>query len=118
MELVDTMRLRRSNIACLQETKWKRDKTKEIDGYKLWYTGKDNNRNGVGIIVDEDLKYKVVIVKRIGDRLLLTNLVLGEEIINEISACAPQVGLNYIIKRQFWEGIDGIVQDIPNEGPF
>ncbi|KAL4197283.1 hypothetical protein AMTRI_Chr04g250330 [Amborella trichopoda] len=75
MELVDTMRRRRVNIACLQETKWKGEKAKEIDGYKLWYIGKDNNRNGVRIIVDKDLKDKVVNVKRIGDRLLLIKLV-------------------------------------------
>ncbi|KAL4201431.1 hypothetical protein AMTRI_Chr02g258670 [Amborella trichopoda] len=70
---------------------------------------KDNNRNGIGIIVDKDLKNKVVHVKQIGDRLLLIKLVLGEEIINVISAYAPQVGLDDRIKRQFWEDIDGIM---------
>ncbi|KAL4184629.1 hypothetical protein AMTRI_Chr10g226480 [Amborella trichopoda] len=79
------------------------------DEYKLWYTGKDNNRNGGGIIVDKDLKDKVVNVSRIGDRLLLIKLVLGEEIINIISAYAPQVGLDDRIKIQFWEDIDGIM---------
>ncbi|KAL4181484.1 hypothetical protein AMTRI_Chr12g237520 [Amborella trichopoda] len=114
MKLVDTMRRRRVNLVCLQETKWKGKKTKEINVYKIWYTRKDNNRNDVGIIVDKDLKDKVVSVKRIGDRLLLIELVLGEEIINIISAYTPQIGLDDRIKRQFWEDIDGIAQDIPN----
>ncbi|KAL4179673.1 hypothetical protein AMTRI_Chr13g88450 [Amborella trichopoda] len=80
MELVDTMRRRRVNIAF-----------KKIDRYKLWYTRKDNNKNGVGIIVDKDLKDKVINVKRIGGRLLFIKLSLKEEIINVISAYAPQV---------------------------
>ncbi|KAL4181233.1 hypothetical protein AMTRI_Chr12g236160 [Amborella trichopoda] len=113
MELVDTMRRMRVNIAFLQDTKWNGEKAKKIDGYKLWYTRKDNNRNGVGITVDKDLKDKVVNVKRISDRLLLIKLVLGEEIINVIIAYAL-VGLDDRIKRQFWEDIDEIVQDIPN----
>ncbi|KAL4192792.1 hypothetical protein AMTRI_Chr06g173720 [Amborella trichopoda] len=55
-------------------------------------TRKDNNKNDIGKIVDKDLKNKVVNVKRIGDRLLLIKLVLGEEIINVISTYAPQMG--------------------------
>ncbi|KAL4201226.1 hypothetical protein AMTRI_Chr02g257610 [Amborella trichopoda] len=79
MELVDTKRYRRINIVCLQETKLKGEKTKEIDGYKLRYTGKDNNRNGIGILVDKYLKNKVVNIKRISDRLLLIKLVLRRD---------------------------------------
>ena len=70
-ELVDIMKRRKINIACLQETKWKGDKAKEIgEGYKLYFIGKERNRNGVGIIVDNVLKDKVVQVRRISDRLM------------------------------------------------
>ncbi|KAL4178815.1 hypothetical protein AMTRI_Chr13g117050 [Amborella trichopoda] len=68
----------------------------------------DNNRNSVGIIVDKDLKDKVVNVNRISDKLLLIKLVLGAEIINVSSIYAPQVGLKDRITRQFWEDKDGI----------
>ena len=74
IELVDTMKRMRVNIACLQETKWKGKKAKDIDGFKLWYTGEANNKNGVGIIVDKDLKEKVVDVKRMVIELLQLNL--------------------------------------------
>jgi exonuclease III len=39
-ELVDTMVRRRVNILCIQETKWKGHKAKEVDNtsFKLWYT--------------------------------------------------------------------------------
>ena len=44
------------NILCLQETKWVEEKSREIkvNGSKLWYTGKVNGRNDVGIIVDKN----------------------------------------------------------------
>ncbi|KAL4205395.1 hypothetical protein AMTRI_Chr01g137080 [Amborella trichopoda] len=92
------------------------DKSTKLKGY---------NRNGVGIIVDKDLKDKVNNVKRLlliklvlwkkitnviiinVKRLLLIKLVLGKKIINVISAYI-QVGLDDRIKRQFWEDIDGI----------
>ena len=39
------------DIMCVQETKWKGCKAREIgNGFKLFYTGSDGKRNGVGII--------------------------------------------------------------------
>ena len=40
-ELVYVAIRRRVNILCVQETKWKGQKTKEVEdtGFKLWYTG-------------------------------------------------------------------------------
>ena len=73
MEIVDTTIGRRINIICLQETWWVDEQSREIEhtGYKLWHTGKDKNRNGIGIIIDKSLENEVVDVKRMGDRILL-----------------------------------------------
>lgn len=50
---------RKANVTCLYETKWKGDKVKEVtDGYKLYYIGKNNARNGVGAVVEKNLKEK------------------------------------------------------------
>ncbi|KAL4193919.1 hypothetical protein AMTRI_Chr06g179400 [Amborella trichopoda] len=93
MVLVGTMRRRRVNIACPQKTKWEGAKANKFDGYKLWCIRKDHNRNSIGIIVENDLKDKIVDVKRVGDRLLLIKLILGDKIIDVISTYAPQAGL-------------------------
>lgn len=76
MELVDVM-IRRINTLCLQETKWTREKAKEIGnlGHKLWYTGWERNRNGVAILVDKTMKDDVVEIKRIWDRIIMVKLV-------------------------------------------
>ena len=65
-ELVDTATRRRVNILCVQKTKWKGQKAKEVDntGLKLWYTGTVANRNGVGVLIDKSLKNSVVGVRR------------------------------------------------------
>ncbi|KAK9135506.1 hypothetical protein Syun_014836 [Stephania yunnanensis] len=115
IELVDTMIRRRVNIACLQETKWVGEKSREIGitGFKLWYTGIDRKCNEVGIVVDNDYKDKFVEVKRMGNRLILVKLIIGDEKINILSAYAPQVGLSESIKHKFWDDIDGFMHSIP-----
>ena len=115
-ELVDTAIRRRVNILCVQETKWKGQKAKEVDntGFKLWYTGTTASRNGVGVLIDKSLKNGVVDVRRQGDRIILVKLVIGDMVLNVISAYAPQVGHNESDKRQFWEDLDGMVRAIPS----
>lgn len=114
-EIVDTMIRRRVNILCVQETKWKGQKAKEVEdtGFKLWYTGTTTNKNGVGIVLDKSLKDGVVDIKRQGDRIILVKLLVGDLVFNVISAYAPQIGLNESIKRQFWEQLDALVSSVP-----
>ena len=115
-ELVDTATRRRVNILCVQETKWKGQKAKEVDntGFKLWYTGTVANRNGVGVLIDKSLKNGVVGVRRQGDRIILVKLVVGDMVLNVISAYAPQVGLDESAKRQFWKDLDGLIRAVPS----
>ena len=115
-ELVDTMIRRKINVLCLQETKWVGEKAREIkkSGFKLWYIGRDKHRNGVGIIVDKNLKDHVVEVYRKSDRIILLKFVVGEEIFNVLSVYAPQIGLSDQVKQEFWDDLDDIVQRIPN----
>jgi exonuclease III len=106
---------RRVNILCVQETKWKGQKAKEVKDtdFKLWYTGTTTNKNGVGIVLDKSLKDGVVDIKRQGDRIILVKLLVGDLVFNVISAYAPQIGLNESIKRQFRERLDALVSSVP-----
>ena len=48
-EVMDFMERRKINIMCIQETKWKGSKARELgNGFKLFYIGEDGRRNGVG----------------------------------------------------------------------
>ena len=59
-------------------------------GFKLWYTGTVANRNGVGVLIDKSLKNGVAGVRRQGDMIILVKLVVGDMILNVISAYAPK----------------------------
>ncbi|VDP19338.1 unnamed protein product [Heligmosomoides polygyrus] len=48
-EVTELMKRRRIQVLCLQETRWKGAKAKEIgEGVMLYYNGEDTKRNGVG----------------------------------------------------------------------
>ena len=68
-------------------------------GFKLWYTGTVANRNRVGVLIDKSLKNGVVGVRRQEDRIILVKLVIGDMVLNVISAYAPQLGLDESAKR-------------------
>jgi exonuclease III len=81
----------------------------ENTGFKLWYTGKERSRNGIGILIDKSLKNEVVAVRRQGDRIIMIKLIFGDFVLNVISAYAPQVGL-----RRFWEYLEYMVRGVPS----
>ncbi|KAL6561231.1 hypothetical protein OROMI_016832 [Orobanche minor] len=103
------------HIMCLQETKWVGEKARVLApwGYKLWYSGKDRSRNGVGIFIDKEMIDNVVEVSRKSDRIMSIKLVIGDEFLTIISAYAPQVGLDVSIKQEFWEDLEEVVERIP-----
>ena len=81
LELVDFMERRKVKILCVQETKWKGPKARELgNGYKLFYNGVDSKRNGVGIVLSEELKKSVLAVKRRSDRIMWMKLTSMENL--------------------------------------
>ena len=82
--------------------------------FKLWYTWTVANKNRVGVLIDKSLKNSVVEVRRQGDRIILVKLVVGDMVLNVISAYAPQVGLDESAKRQFWEDLNGLIRAVPS----
>ena len=119
-ELVDTATRRRVNILCVQETKWKSQKAKEVNNtcFKLWYTGTVANRNGVGVLIDKSLKNGVVGVRRQADMIILVKLFVGDIVLNVISTYAPQVDIDESAKRQFCEDLDGLIRVVPSSEKF
>ena len=74
-ELADMMERRNVNILWLQETKWKGSKARDIGGgCKIFYNGADGRKNGIGIVLREELAESVLEVKRVSDRLMAIKL--------------------------------------------
>ena len=58
----------------------------------MWYAGWDGRRNGVGILMSNDILKQLVEVRRCNDRNMLVKIVVGEEIISIVSAYGPKLG--------------------------
>ena len=112
-ELADMMKRKNVDILCLQKTKWKGSKVRKIgDGYKQFYHGADGRRNGIGIVVREELVEGVLEVKRVSDRLIAMKLEVKGSILNIVSACAPQVNNSMENKNDFWQDLDGLIESV------
>ena len=102
-EIVDVMERRKIDILCVQETRWKGSKARNLGGgYTLIYHGLDGQRNGVGVILKEEYRNSVLEVKRISDRIINLKVDVRGVIMNIVSAYAPQVGCERTMKDEFW----------------
>lgn len=61
------------------------------------------------ICVDKSLKYESVDIKRVEDRIIMMNLMLGEESTNITSAYTLQVKLDDATKQHFWEHMNRLI---------
>nr|XP_009620308.1 craniofacial development protein 2-like [Nicotiana tomentosiformis] len=101
-------------MICVQKTRRVADKSRDVGSFKLWYSGRMEDRNGVGILVDKDLRELMVEVRRVNDRLMTIKLVVGGFTLNIISVYAPKTGLDEEVKKRFWEDLDKMVHGIPH----
>ena len=64
-ELADMMERRNVDILCLQETKWKGSKARNIGGgCKIFYNGADGRKNDIEIVLREELAKSVLEVQK------------------------------------------------------
>ncbi|XP_059295582.1 uncharacterized protein LOC132048918 [Lycium ferocissimum] len=110
IELAKILKKRKINIACVQESRWVGDRARDVDGFKLWFSGGPKGKNGVGILVDRELRDLEVGVRRVSDRLMTIKIVVGGHTLNMVSAYAPQASQDEEIKRQFGEDLDEVVR--------
>ena len=90
-EIVQLMRKKSLQLLCVQETKWKGSKAREIGaGCKLYYHGEYGTKNGVGIVLSEYVRDRVLAVERTCDRVMRMKLEIEGEVWHIISCYAPQ----------------------------
>ena len=113
-EVVDLMERRRVDILCVQETRWKGERARCIGrGYKMWYCGSGNKKNGVGIMLKKEHVDRVVELWRVTDRIICLKMELDGVMLKVISTYAPQVGCIREEKEIFWLDLDETVEKIP-----
>ncbi|XP_063590186.1 uncharacterized protein LOC134767066 [Penaeus indicus] len=95
-EISEVCKERNIDILCVQDTRWSGKSARELlEGYKIYYSGEGNRRNGIGIILSPKYKEGVIEVERVSDRLMKMKLVIAGELLN-----------------MFMENFERIIQDI------
>ncbi|KAL1448519.1 hypothetical protein WDU94_000571, partial [Cyamophila willieti] len=92
-ECIDILIERKLDILGLSEIKRKGCGCEELrSGFHIYWSGGDNAKNGVAIIINKTVKNLVTEVNNISDRLIKMNIKLHDEIISIIQCYAPQTG--------------------------
>jgi len=113
-EVVDVMQRMEIHIMCIQEVRWSGQSAREIgDGYKVLYCGGKDKRNGVGVILDPEIKKAVADVTRHNDRLMSVKVIVHGTVLNVVSGYAPQTGCTQQEKDSFIEEVEALVRGIP-----
>ncbi|VDP17909.1 unnamed protein product [Heligmosomoides polygyrus] len=115
-EVADLVKRRRIQVKCLQETRWKGAKAREIgEGVKLYYNAEDTKRNGVGIAVAVSLKDSVAAVQGINDRIMSLRLDTKEGYWTIMSVYAPQTGYPERDKDDFYLSLEEAIRSVPED---
>ena len=83
--------------------------------YKFFWQGCNQRTAGVGVFIAERWIDSVVNVVRVNERIMYVKLVIGKQIVNIVSAYAPQVGLSAEEKDDFWDSYIIVLSGIPKQ---
>ena len=105
-ELVDIMERSGLGAVGLSETRIKGNGEKILHGnYKLFYSGKDDGRHGVGVVLKPELAPYVEKVDRISERIISISVKTKKFTFNLIQVYAPQRGRPEQEKEHFYEDL-------------
>ncbi|XP_064111500.1 craniofacial development protein 2-like [Macrobrachium nipponense] len=113
--IADLMKTRRVDILCVQETRWKGNKARELgEGYKIVYSrANKEGRNGVGIILSSEMKKEIFEVDQRNDRIIWVWLMVENCTVNIFSVYAPQIGCSDAGKDRFWSDLEEEMEKVP-----
>ena len=110
-DAVETLQRREVDVCCVQ-VRFSRKGATMIEGkegfYKLLWNKmkeKKSTYGGVGILVADKWKEKIVEVVRVTDRIIYLKLMVDAELVTFVSIYAPQSGLSSKCKEEFYEDL-------------
>lgn len=110
--------MKRLNISILgiSEMRWPQSGKCTIDGYTIFYAGEDgpHHRNGVGVIVSEDVAKTVLNFTPISDRIAILQI-QGDPIdMNIIQVYAPTTGCSEEVIEIFYQELNRLTEQLKN----
>ena len=111
--LAGMMDRRNVDILCLQKTKWKGSKTRNIGvGCKQFYNRSDGRRSGIGIVMKEELVESILEVKSVSHRIMAMKLEIRRLIDTEHSKRVCTTGWQQHEREMDFRGVTGNRTDI------
>ena len=105
-EIVERMQARKLDILGLCETRYRGSGRKVLhDDYLLIYSGGDEARHGVAVIIKPSLASRVKTEKTINERMMSVTLQLEEKSLKVIQVYAPQQGRPNLEKEEFFDAL-------------
>ena len=83
--------------------------------YTFFWQGCNKGTAGVGVVSADRWIDSVVDVVRVNERIMYVKLVIGKQIVNIVSAYAPQVGLSAEEKDDFWDSFIIVLSGNPKQ---
>ncbi|KAK9709187.1 hypothetical protein QE152_g26756 [Popillia japonica] len=98
------------DILAVQETKQKGQEIITLDGYTLFNSGGENRRLGVGFLLRNEFKEKVVDFEPISERVCRLRLRGKYRKISLLNVHAPTEDKGPIVKSEFYEELVKVVE--------
>ena len=118
-EVVDALHRRKIDFCCAKETRLKGESARMLGAngrrYKFFCQCCNKGTAGVGVFIAERWIDSVVNVVRVNERIMYVKPVNGKQIVNIVSAYAPQVGLSAEVKDDFWDSFIIVLSGIPKQ---
>ena len=119
-EVVDAVHIINIDLCCAPETRWEGESARMLGAngikYKLFWQGCNKGTASVGVFIAERWIDSVVNVVRVNERIMYVKRVIGKQIVNIVSAYAPQMGLSSEEKDDFWDSFIIVLSAIPKQG--
>ena len=117
-EVVETLQRREVDLCCVQEVRFAGKGARMIEGKEGFYKLIWNNRSkknddesgsgGVGVLIADKWKEKIVEVVRVSDRIMYLKIMIGKELVTFVCVYAPQAGLSSKCKQDFYDDLQCI----------
>ena len=92
-DALEIMKIRKIEVLCVQDTKWRGDRAWEMaEGYKMLHGGGDVSSNGVGTIVNVEIRAYVVRVEIWQGRIIAVWIMIRQQNWYVICVYGPQTG--------------------------
>ena len=110
LEVVGMLQRRRLEVLCVQDTKWKGDRARQMaGGYKMMHAGGYGRSNGVGVIISEEISKEVVRVERWNGRAIAVWMIVQKQLMCGISVYGPQTGSTEAEKQHFRNEVENMM---------